>query len=140
MTHALILDANQRSALAVTRSLAKKGVPVITADETPDSLAGSSRYSQQYIQYPSATNDSLAFIHTLAGICLQYNINLIFLMTELTMSLLLKHRAILPDVIMPFADGDSINALSDKCKLMRLARSLQIPIPQTWHIASREAS
>ncbi len=53
MKRVLILYANQRSALAATRSLGRHGIHIITADETADSLAGSSRYSKLYFRYPS---------------------------------------------------------------------------------------
>ena len=57
MNHAstvLILDANQRSALAATRSLGKQlNTVIITADETPIALAQHSRFSTRYVQYPS---------------------------------------------------------------------------------------
>ena len=39
----LILDADQRSALAATRSLGKRGVVVIAGDERMRTLAGASR-------------------------------------------------------------------------------------------------
>lgn len=133
MKLALILDANQRSALAVTRSLGVKSVPVITADETPTSLAGSSKYSQSYEQYPSASHHPPDFINRVIEICHRHNVEIIFPMTELTTALLLKYKTILPEVILPFSDTKTITTLSDKCQLIRLAESLKIPIPQTWH-------
>lgn len=129
MTAVLILDANQRSALATTRSLGRRGVDIITADETEDSLAGSSRYARLHLQHPSARLRSEAFIDFLVTHCEHHRIGMIMPMTELTTTLLLQHRAILPELILPLAEFDSIELLSDKCRLMHLARSRSIPVP-----------
>jgi predicted ATP-grasp superfamily ATP-dependent carboligase len=131
MKHVLILDANQRSALAVTRSLGMKGIKLVTADDTTSSLAGSSKYSTVYIQHPPAHTDPEAFIDQVADICREYGIEMVIPMTELTAALLLKHRAILPELTLPLAETKSIDLLSDKCRLVELAKSLQIPVPSS---------
>jgi len=52
-----VLDANQRSALAVSRSIgALENTRVITADSMEDALAANSRFSHLYLQCPSAKN------------------------------------------------------------------------------------
>src|SRR5690625_6498069 len=50
---ALVLDANQRSALAATRSLGSRGVALWTSDATDTALAGRSRFSRRYLRSPS---------------------------------------------------------------------------------------
>ena len=134
MKRVLVLDACQRSALSVTRSLGRRGIPVITADETPMALAGCSRYSSQYIRYPSPGRDSDRFIAALTGCIKEQDIRMILPMTELTTTLLLRHQQVLSDVILPFPDLDSLDSLADKCSLMRLAESLHIPIPKTLYV------
>jgi len=136
MKPVLILDANQRSALAVTRSLGGHGVPLITADETPTALAGRSRYSKRYISYPSPRLHTDHFISVIAEFCKKENINIIFPMTELTTNLLLKHQGQLPDIILPFPEMRNVDVLADKYSLMQLAESLNVPIPKTWYVNS----
>jgi len=136
MKPVLILDANQRSALAVTRSLGSHGISLITADETLAALAGCSRYSKQYITYPSPRLQPNDFISAIAELCKRENISIIFPMTELTTNLLLKYQEQLPNVTLPFADIAGIDALADKYALMQQAESLNIPIPRTWYIDS----
>lgn len=136
MKPVLILDANQRSALAVTRSLGGHGVSLITADETDTALAGCSRYSQQYFVYPSPRLQAEAFVAAIARLCKAENISLVFPMTELTTNLLLKHRDQLPGIKLPFPELEQVDALADKCALMRLAESLGVPIPQTVYASS----
>ncbi len=133
MKKTLILDANQRSALAVTRSLGKQGLHIITADETPTSLAGCSRFSYHNQRYPSPITNPEKFIATIARFIRSENIQLVLPMTELTSILLLRHQDILPNnVQLPFPDIATIDSLSNKCALMKLAQSLAVPIPQTW--------
>lgn len=134
MKRILILDAAQRSALAVTRSLGSHGVSLITADETNIALAGRSRYSKHYACYPSPSLQPDQFISTIAKLCKTENINLIFPMTELTTNLLLKHQDTLPGIILPFKDLETVDALADKYRLMQLAQALDIPVPKTVYV------
>ncbi|MBI5180238.1 MAG: ATP-grasp domain-containing protein [Nitrospirae bacterium] len=130
----LILDANQRSALAATRSLGKKGISVVVADETRGTLSGSSRYCKETLVYPSPYEYSLDFIATLKKECVERDINIMFPMTEITTYLILKHRSEFNGIHIPFVDFEAFDALTDKWKLFKLAQQLNIPIPKTYFI------
>lgn len=134
MKRVLILDANQRSALSTTRSLGNRGVPVITADESASSLAGCSRFSDHYFLYPSPQTEPEAFVAAVADVAKKQNIHVILPMTELTSTLLLQNQQAFPGITLPFSDLETIDVLSNKCTLMRLAESLHIPTPQTWYV------
>jgi len=136
MKQVLVLDANQRSALATTRSLGLQGVIIFTADDTPSSLAGSSRYSRQYSRYPSPAIHPDEFIASICKLVKALEISIIIPMTELTTNLLLQYRQALPEIILPFPDLKTIDSLADKCSLMHLAKKQQIPIPKTWFVNS----
>lgn len=133
MKRVLVLDASQRSALAVTRSLGKRGIPVITAEEFPEALAGLSRYSQHYLEYPSPRHDPDQFITVLGELVREYRIDILFPMTELTTTLLLNAESTFPGVVMPFPDIKTVDSLANKCALMRLAERLGIPVPGTFY-------
>ena len=134
MKRVLVLDANQRSALATTRSLGHRCVPVITADDSPTALSGASRFSLGYRRYASPQIHPEQFIADIVALVRQQNIDIILPMTELTMGLLLEARDRLTGVHLPFADTATIDALANKCNLMRLAESLGVPIPITWYV------
>lgn len=134
MKRALVLDANQRSALAVTRSLGRQGVPVVTTDETLQALSGSSRFSVQYFTCPSPRIQPVQFIEFLTELVNQEHIEILLPMTELTTTLLLSHQTSFPSAIIPFPDIQTVDSLANKCSLMRVAESLAIPIPQTWYV------
>ena len=139
MKRVLVLDANQRSALAAARSLGRRGVSVFTADEIPSALAGCSRFSKHYLNYPSARLNPEAFIARIAEYVVTHQIDIVFPMTELTTALLLREQHRFPGVTFPFPALSAIEALSNKCDLMRLAQSLRLPIPETWFIENPAA-
>jgi len=136
MKRVLVLDAGQRSALAVTRSLGKKGVPVFTAEETPRALAACSRYSKQFFTYPSPRFLPDGFVEVLARLVNEQRIDVLLPMTELTTTLLLTHKAAFPGTVIPFPEMSRVDALANKCNLMRTAESLGIPVPRTWYVDS----
>ena len=133
MKQVLVMDAAQRSALAVTRSLGNQGIHVFTTDETPTALAGCSRFSKQYFACPSPRLNPEQFVETVASLCEKKDIEILLPMTELTTSLLLEHRSMFPNATIPFPDLDTVDSLADKCSLMHLAESLDIPIPRSWY-------
>ncbi len=133
MKRVLVLDASQRSALAVTRSLGKQGIPVVTSEETEKTLAGHSRYSVQHVTYPSPRLYPEDFIRALSDLVKAHRIKILLPMTELTAMLLLQQQHRFSGAILPFPDMNTVNSLSDKCTLMRSAEKLGIPVPRTWY-------
>lgn len=130
----LILDANQRSALAATRSLGNKGIPVIVADEAKQTLAGSSKYCQETFVYPSPYKQTEDFIIILKKEILKRGVKIIFPMTEITTYLLLKYRDEFANIDIPFAPFETFDRLTDKWKLFELAQQFGTPIPKTYFI------
>ena len=92
MPRVLILDANERSALAATRSLGSKGIHVVVADSRKRTLSGASKYSSEDFVYPSPYSEPNAFLDFLTQEARRRQINIIFPMTEVTTHLLLLHR------------------------------------------------
>jgi predicted ATP-grasp superfamily ATP-dependent carboligase len=138
MKTVLVLDANQRSALAVTRSLGNKSVTVFTADESNTALAGCSRHSKQYLTYPSPGLLPEHFVDALVNLIKEYHIDILLPMTELTSTLVIKHRSAFPEVALPMPDLETIDSLADKCSLMRTAETLNIPVPGTRYCIPAE--
>ena len=130
----LILDGNQRSALAATRSLGSKGIPVIVADERVPNLSSSSKYCVESFSYPPPNTSPDDFVNVIIRQCKERRIEILFPMTEITTELILKHRESLRPAKLPFADFTAFNELTDKWKLHRRATRLGIPYPKTWFI------
>jgi predicted ATP-grasp superfamily ATP-dependent carboligase len=127
----LILDANQRSALAATRSLGRQGLFVVTADETVGTLAGASKFCREKGCYPSPVAHPMEFLEGVAAQCAAFKIDLLLPMTDRTVPLILQHRDRLPGVRIPFVSPSAYEAVSDKWALFQLAERLGISTPAT---------
>ena len=97
-------------------------------------LAGSSRYSIQRLNYPSPRFHTDEFIAAIITLCDQHGINILLPMTELTTALLLRHKTIFSDITIPWPELESVDSLTDKSALMQLAESMGIPVPRTWYV------
>jgi predicted ATP-grasp superfamily ATP-dependent carboligase len=128
----IILDGNQRSALAATRSLGRKGIDVAVGAEKGRSLASSSRFCKSVFAYPSPESDPPAFLRAVRETADRYVDPVLFPMTDTTVNEILLQRNLFPEnVRIPFSDHERYDALSDKENLFRQAKSLAIPMPET---------
>jgi predicted ATP-grasp superfamily ATP-dependent carboligase len=133
----LVLDAGQRSALAVTRSLGRlPQLSIFTAEAATQALAGCSTFSRQFFTSPSAIAAPEAYINWLQELSNNHNFALVVPVTEVTSQLLLMNMARLPKVRLAFTSYENVLQLADKGNLMALAQSLEIPIPATQLLTS----
>jgi predicted ATP-grasp superfamily ATP-dependent carboligase len=131
--NAIILDGEQRSALAATRSLGRKGIKVIVGAEIAPALSSCSRYCGKSFLYPPPYSDPAGFMQTLRGFTEKTPGSILFPMTDVTMTEILLNRTELPEgIVMPFVDYEKYMQVTDKIKLFRLARELNLPIPTTF--------
>lgn len=128
----IVLDGNQRSALAVTRSLGRKGIRVLVGAETKSSLASSSVYCSGSFVYPSPYINRGDFLEVLKGIASQCDAIMLLPMTDVTMGEILDHASAFSELVrIPFVNHDKYIAASDKSEMFRLAVKLGIPTPKT---------
>jgi predicted ATP-grasp superfamily ATP-dependent carboligase len=141
MTHTiLVLDADQRSALAVTRSLGKlSDIAVMTAESSSTALAGTSRYSQKYFISPNASAEPEAYLQWIQKLTTEFNFALVLPVTEVTSQLLLMNISRLPDLRLPFTSYENVMQIADKGNLTKLAQQLDMPIPNSkWFTNTSE--
>jgi predicted ATP-grasp superfamily ATP-dependent carboligase len=131
MEPVIVLDANQRSALAATRALGRRGVRVITADTTRETLAGASRYASGSFVYPSPYRAPGEFVERLATELAARAARIVLPMTEVTTHVLARDGAQLPGVSVPVGTFEALETLTDKRALQALAKQLDIPAPET---------
>jgi len=133
----LILDANQRSALAVIRSLGRlEEVNIYAADSTIEAIGGSSKYCQKYFSHPPLSESPQAFIDWLRKILIEESIDLVFPVTEKSSQLILMHNESSDPVPVPFADYQTVMSLAHKGRLTKLAESAGVPCPESIHYNS----
>lgn len=128
----LVLDGNQRSSLAVIRSIGEHGnIRIFSADITINSLAGCSKYCNTYYQHPSPVSESEGFIAWLVDFIDTNQISMVIPCTEISSRLILMNRDRLHNCHVPFADLNTVMQLSNKANLMSLAGELGILYPAT---------
>jgi len=133
----LVLDANQRSALAVTRSLGRIiNYTITTADSTREALAGQSQFSSHYIQSPSSEHNPQEYVNWLIALYAEKKFDLIIPVTEITSQLLLMNTSQLNGIKLPFAAYETVMKLADKGKLVESALQLDVPCPQSTKFES----
>ena len=134
----LITDADQRSSLAVTRSLGKKGVEVIAADHGTSALSAKSKYCAGFFTYPSPYDHPDMFCDALHDEIVKRHIEIIFPMTDVTTYLILMNKARYEDhARIPFPSFDAYSSLTDKHFLFNTAQQLGIPCPETVVVDSQ---
>lgn len=126
-----MLDANQRSALAIIRSLGRRGLTVIAADHRPHTIGAASRYVTTSIRYSNPATSPGAFAKDVLEAADRLGIEIIIPATDLTTMLLASQPDLCNSVHLATPRADSYETLTDKARLMELAAKLAIQAPRT---------
>jgi predicted ATP-grasp superfamily ATP-dependent carboligase len=130
MKQILLLDGQQRSALAVARSLGRRGIDVYVADARTPCLAGVSRYVRSQLRSPDPECDPDRFTSWVYETAANRDLE-VFPVTDTSTMLLLSRSAKPAGVKLLCAPARSYDLLSDKASLLDLAVRAGVRIPQT---------
>ena len=133
----LILDGNQRSSLAATRSLGSSGYSVITADTSNKHLSAYSKHTLKSESYTSPYEDEEKFISDILSLIQKHNIDVLFPMTDITTPILLENNHLFTNKIDHLPSLESYLAATDKSCLIRLAEKLDIKTPTTLYFSNK---
>ncbi|MBW4052631.1 MAG: ATP-dependent carboxylate-amine ligase [Proteobacteria bacterium] len=131
MHKVLVLDANQRSALAIIRSLGHLGLTVIAADHRKDALGAASKYASASVRYPDPAMLPGTFVSEIRNLIDHLAIDTVIPATDLTTMLLVSQPDLFQFARLAAPTAASYEALTDKATLLELAARLDIPIPVT---------
>lgn len=131
MHKVLVLDANQRSALAIIRSLGRHGLKVIAADHRPHTLGAASKYAITSVRYPDPAASPSAFLNDIIAVVPRLGIDIIVPATDLTTMLLASQPELSKITRLATPKADSYETLTDKARLFELANKLDVPAPLT---------
>ena len=131
MHKVLVLDADQRSALAIIRSLGRHGLEVIAGDHRAHALGAASKYAARSVRYPDPATCPREFINEITAIIERQGLDTIVPATDLTTMLLVSqsNASISGRLVAPPAE--SYETLTDKARLAELAQQLGIALPVT---------
>lgn len=134
--HVLILDAQQRSALAAARSLGSRGIRIHVADSVLPTLAGASRYVDAQLRYPDPYSQPTAFIAWVVETARALQVHVVMPMTDATTMLLAPLQHEFDPVRLACGPHLAYEQLSDKGQLLHLASRTGIRTPATQLLSS----
>jgi len=130
----LVLDANQRSSLAVIRSLGSlDNVQIFTSDSTVKAIGGCSKYSQKYLRYPEIEKAPFAFLNWLEEVIKSLELDFLMPCTEMSSQIILMNRTLFEGTSIPFDTLENVMAIADKSNLVNIARRIDIASPKSIH-------
>lgn len=131
MRKVLVLDANQRSALAIIRSLGRHGLQVVAGDQGGHALGAASKYASASVRYPDPATSPGAFLSEIMVLADRLAIDTIIPATDLTTMLLVSQPDSSKFSRVAAPKRASYETLTDKARLLKLADRLAVPIPAT---------
>ena len=129
---ALVTDGDQRPALAITRSLGRRGITVVVGEERSASLASSSKYCAASVAYPSPYSQPEAFDRFLRDFVARERVDVVMPVSDVTTYAVAQRRTELTRYSAVAAPSfESFDLSCDKWRLLQRASKCGIPIPQT---------
>jgi predicted ATP-grasp superfamily ATP-dependent carboligase len=139
VTTILITDGENRSSLAATRSLGRKNHRILVCSKKLRNISAASRYCAGSFCVPDPLRDGRAYREAIFDIVKREAVDIIYPMTDHSISLLNRFRSILPpNVILACVPEEKMRLISDKSHLFRVAARLGVPIPGTLHLNHAE--
>ena len=136
-TSILITDAETRPALAVARSLGRRGHEVHVCSTAQKPLAAASRYVRTTHLVSSPLSDPERYVEDLAAVARTLGVRYVMPITDPTSAALLPRRAQLAPVVVLGPSADSFLAASDKAGVLSLAPQFGLAVPQQVQLDSR---
>lgn len=133
----LITEGENRSSLAVTRSLGMAGCNVVVTGVEKKSISSQSRYCTASYQVVSPLESENKYLDEIVNLSEQEKIDYIVPMTEPAMFVLSKNRQTLPaKTILAAPSHDKVKIIFDKVAVFQLAKKHGIDIPKSYFISS----
>lgn len=132
---ALVLDGDTRAALAVVRSLGKRGIDVVVAATSDREIAVRSRYCKRFIEMPDPLSSPLEYICKLKEVCRMLAPAVIMPITDASVRCVLNSDLTsIENIIVPFISSEIFEKVSNKGFLLNVAGDLGVKVPKTLSI------
>jgi predicted ATP-grasp superfamily ATP-dependent carboligase len=134
----LVTDAARGCAIAVIRSLGRRGLDVIAADSEGRSPGFYSRYASERLRYPPPRTDPEGAVDTVLHAARQRRVDLIVPVTEEMVLLLSEARDRFTGISeLALPDRSAYARTRDKLATLELARETGVPAPRTQLVTTR---
>ncbi len=128
----LVTDAGRGSAIAIIRSLGRRGMRVIAADSSRQCLGFHSRYTGDRLVYPSPETNPQDFVEMLFNTVRQQAVDLVVPLTDAAILPLSQARDQFDGVCrLAIPEPETLELVTNKRKTLELARRLGVPTPKT---------
>ena len=132
----IVTDADERAALAVTRSLGHAGWRIVTCGTGRYSLAGRSRYATRSVTVPDSLREPDAFAERVVELAAAEDARYVIPIGEVALLALLPRRDSLPPGAIPWPGIEAVRAVCDKRRVLEAAPALGIGVPRQVVLAS----
>ncbi len=136
MANIVVTDGEQRSALAIVRSLGRVGHRCVVVSRGK-SLAGASRHAAREVVLPAPDESPAVFARAVASLALEEDSRLVIPVTEEAILAILAHRDEIGATV-PFPDLERFRSVCDKKHVLQVAKSIGIRVPKQYEIRSRD--
>jgi predicted ATP-grasp superfamily ATP-dependent carboligase len=131
----LVTDASERTALAVIRSLGKRGIKVLAADATRFNAGFLSKYCIHKVIYPSPIEDKEKFVESLLRLVKNTRLDLMVPITDFTMIPILERKEEFEQYVKVAAPPYEVAMKAyDKFQTISIAEECGVPHPKTFLI------
>jgi predicted ATP-grasp superfamily ATP-dependent carboligase len=128
----LVLEGENKNALAAVRSLGRAGFRVITGSTRRLTRSGVSSYASRHVLY-APPEDQTAFVDSVLEVIRRCRVDVVLPIGDVSCRILSKHRAEVEALAaIPIADWDVMRIASDKQASVSLAQRLGVPVPRTY--------
>ncbi len=129
----LVTNCHHPVGYNISKSLEKKGVPVISSGKTKYGLTRFSKYPEKYLQYHDPHDNEDLFIKSLNKIIEENDIEVIFPVGDYTTIPISKNKDKIEKkgVIIPISDWETLNRLDDKLLLSNACKKHGVLYPYT---------
>lgn len=134
----IVTDGEQRSALAIVRSLGAAGFRCVVTAQRRGDLAGASRFASRTVCVPDPLKAPGPFGDAVVKLVAEECADIIIPVSEPALLALLPLRAALSPAVLPFPDAEIFASLADKQHVLDEAAQLGIAVPAQRTIASPE--
>jgi predicted ATP-grasp superfamily ATP-dependent carboligase len=125
----LVTDGDERSALAVVRSLGSAGHDVYVCSSSGRSIAGASRHAKGERIVAASLASPREFAHDVKALISTWGIDTLLPMTEQAFNAIFANSALFTDVVIPGPTSEQFRAISDKQRVMEAALACGLGVP-----------
>jgi len=134
----LITNSGNRIAYLIIKNLANKGTQIHCGDFKFFSPLKFSRYCFKHFTYPNPYIAQEDFIDYIVQYCQDEKIDILWPTYDETFLISKKKNLFPKNIIIIAPDYEGIEKVHNKPSLYKIANELDIPIPRTWYIQSRQ--